>query len=128
MEPNRTAHVPTVLCFSRTFAPTAPPPHINASRMSIVSFNASEQSRRLTKDMVKEADHIYVMEKGHRDMILRFWPEAKTKVHLLTEFLPAEDKQIEGADIPDPIQMSEDFYAAVLKMIDGCVRKIAETI
>ncbi len=84
------------------------------------------KTRRLTREMAEKADHIFVMEKIHRDMILRFWPEAEPKVRLLSDYSPvAEDR---GSDVPDPIGLSDDFYREVLGMIDGCVKKIAKTV
>ena len=84
------------------------------------------KTRRLTREMADNADHIFVMEKVHRDMILRYWPELEPKVRLLTDFSP--DPQSRGTDVPDPIQQSDDFYREVLNMIDGCVKKIAESV
>ncbi len=86
---------------------------------------AGHQSRRLTRELVEEADHIYVMEKVHRDMIFSCWPEAISKVCLLTDYSPASYEA--GTNVPDPIQNSDDFYRQVLKMIDGCVQKIVVT-
>ena len=74
------------------------------------------RSQRLTPQMIREADRIFVMEKMHRDMVLELVPEAKDKISLLTE----------EQDIPDPIRMSGLFYRNVLSSIRDSVGKIVE--
>ena len=89
---------------------------------------SGHQSRRLTRELVERADKIYVMEKFHREMILNLWPEAVSKVHLLTEFSPGRNPKDPELDVPDPIKTSDSFYREILKMIEGCIHKIAEII
>jgi protein-tyrosine phosphatase len=85
------------------------------------------RSRRLSLEMIRDADKIFVMEMMHKDMILRLDPGAGDKVFLLTEFM-------EGAapygqpDIPDPIRMPNSFYQSVLKTIRDCLVKITEDL
>ncbi len=86
---------------------------------------SGHQSRRLTREMVEQADKIYVAEKLHQEMILNFWPQSVGKVHLLTEF--ADDKN-KGMDVPDPIKTSDEFYREILKMIEKCIHRIVETV
>lgn len=88
---------------------------------------SGHRSRRLTREMVREADKIFVMEKMHREMILNFWPEAVGKVRLLTQFSPSADEKMLELDVPDPIGTSDEFYGQTLKIIDGCVREIIKT-
>ena len=54
-------------------------------------------SRRLTPAMVRLADKIFVMENAHKEAILRSWPEAGEKVHLLTEYASDEKQRSRGA-------------------------------
>ena len=89
---------------------------------------SSHQSRRLTRELVEQADKIYVMEKLHREMIVSFWPQSSGKVHLLTEFSPVQEEKERSLDVPDPIRTTDGFYREVLKMIDGCVQNIAQTL
>ncbi len=89
---------------------------------------SGHRSRRMTREMADAADKIFVMEKIHREMILNFWPQTRGKVHLLTEFSPSiNEKQLE-MDVPDPIRTSDEFYAEILRIIDGCVREIVKTL
>lgn len=84
--------------------------------------------RRLTREAVEQAHLIFVMEKTHRELILRFWPETEKKVHLLTEFAQPVNGNESGIDVPDPIQRPDTFYRHVMKMIDDCVQRIAKAV
>ncbi len=86
-------------------------------------------SRRVTLKMIEAANKIFVMEKFHKDWILRQAPETAPKVMLLTEFSSKGGNGHMGdIDIPDPIQMSEHFYQNILTIIRQCVQKIAENL
>lgn len=85
-------------------------------------------SRRLTVDMVRTSDKLFVMETMHKDWILRFVPEAKSKVFLLTDFHAPAYEDTGDVDIPDPIQMSDSFYQNVLSVISDCLEKIAQSL
>ena len=86
------------------------------------------RSQRLREEMIHEADKIFVMEGMHKDWILRFVPEAKSKVFLLSEFHPAGYGVPGDQNIPDPIRMSDSFYRNVLGVIRDCVGKLAESL
>jgi protein-tyrosine phosphatase len=87
---------------------------------------SGHRSRRLTPEMVKAADRIFVMEEIHKELILSMVPEARNKVFLLTEFSPAVSGKDTMRNVPDPIRMSESFYKNVLGVIRDCVKNIAE--
>lgn len=82
----------------------------------------------LRSEMIIKADKIFVMEKMHKDWILRHVPEVKNKVFLLTEFHAAGYGATDDMDIPDPIRMSDSFYRNVLAVIRDCVKKIADSL
>jgi protein-tyrosine-phosphatase len=86
------------------------------------------RSQRLTPELVDEADKIYVMERIHKDWILRTMPHAGAKVELLSRY--STDAALGGGmvDIPDPIRMSPSFYRNVLAVIQNCVRNLADTL
>lgn len=86
---------------------------------------SGHRSRRLTREMAKEADGIYVMETFHRDAILRQWADLAPKVHLLAEFATSPMPWGLEIDIPDPIRMSTSFYQNVSRVIRDCVRGLA---
>jgi protein-tyrosine phosphatase len=83
------------------------------------------QSRLLTREMIKEADEIYAMERMHKEWILHMDPTAMPKVHLITEYAQNAHESLKEAGIPDPIRMSTEFYRNVMSVIKDCVRNIA---
>ncbi len=87
---------------------------------------SGHKSRRLTQEMVLDADRIFVMESSHRDWILHAVPQAVKKVSLLTEYASDDDYVKSRMDVPDPIRMSDDFYKNVLGVVRVCVKRIAE--
>ena len=89
---------------------------------------SGHRSRRLTYEMAAMADHIYVMEEVHREIILRMMPEAKHKLELLSDYSPEHKANAGHQDIPDPIRMSDSFYRNVLVVIRDCCRKLAEVL
>ena len=89
---------------------------------------SNHQSRRLTLEMIKSADKIFVMERFHKDWVLRLAPEADDKVMLLTEYSKKGDGFAAEIDIPDPIRMSDHFYQNIMSIIRDCVKKIAESL
>lgn len=86
------------------------------------------RSRRITYEMVKAADGIFVMETYHRDAILKQWPDAAKKTHLLAEYAQTPMPWGKEIDIPDPIRMSSSFYQNVSRVIRDCVRGLADKI
>ncbi len=73
------------------------------------------QRRRLTPEMIREADWIFVMESYHRNHALSLVPEAYDKVRLISE-----------TGIPDPIGGSRDIYRLTLSRIEEALREILE--
>jgi len=73
----------------------------------------NHQTQPLTDFLVRYADVIFVMTRGHREEILRYWPEAASKVMLLHP---------EGKEILDPIGGSPEEYRACAAEIERAVR------
>ena len=85
-------------------------------------------SRFLSQTMIDESDLILVMERRHKEHILKRRPRAQNKVHLLSEYgrIHQEDKLVDP-DIPDPIGKSLDFYRSVFEIIkEGLLRTVKE--
>lgn len=86
------------------------------------------QSQRITREMAKKADAIFVMETFHRQAIIKQWPDLAPKVHLLAEYAKAQMPWGNEIDIPDPIRMSSSFYQNVSRVIRDCVRGLVDRI
>ena len=61
---------------------------------------------KISKELVDEADYVFVMERYHKDFIADNFPQVKNKVFLLAE-----------QEIEDPIGGSEETYRKCLKEI-----------
>jgi protein-tyrosine phosphatase len=55
---------------------------------------SAHESQPLTEQLVRHADLILAMTRSHRKAILAEWPEAESRLKLLST---------DGADVPDPI-------------------------
>ena len=86
---------------------------------------SSHKARRITDEMIKQADLILVMEKGHKKHLINRFSDINKKVYLLKEF--SKDKAGE-LSIFDPIGMSMEFYEKIAeelqKSIEGLVLKL----
>jgi protein-tyrosine-phosphatase len=80
-------------------------------------------STPLTRELILASDLILVMEEHHRQKVLELAPEAKDKVHLLTEFAGAMPR-----DIPDPIGQPKKVYESSFKEIKGLVEKTLDRL
>lgn len=67
---------------------------------------ARHRSRPLTGEIVGRATLILAMTRGHRDLILSYFPEAEGKTHLLGDFSPKQG----NPDISDPFGGPLDLY------------------
>ena len=86
---------------------------------------SSHHSQAVTKDVLKKADIVLVMEKLHEERILKLVPEAKLRFFLLKEFAKIKDSDL---DITDPIGKSREFYAQTFAIIKEAIERVAEII
>jgi len=86
-------------------------------------------SRALTKEMIDKADLILVMERMHKEEVLKRSPGASAKTYLLTEFaLKGTAESEEDPDIPDPIGMSLSYYKNCLAKIKLEIERIVDLL
>ncbi len=81
---------------------------------------ASHRSRRLTASMVREADYIFALTRGHAEVVASMYPEAVEKLFLLREFDPSAAPH--ERDISDPIGGPLDEYQECCRQIEAGVR------
>ena len=106
-----------------------PPTQETIEVMSTLDIDVSgHRSRNLTMNMVRGADKIVVMEKFHKDLIMNACLATTAKIHLLNEFSSDPAKADGEIAIPDPIQMSAEFYMGVLEMIKGCMPSLVKSL
>ena len=86
---------------------------------------SAHMARGLTREMVDQADVIFVMERLHVDEVLRCAPAAQSKVHLLKTFGVPEPAAGDDANIPDPIGKPLEVYEACFATIREAVARVA---
>ena len=93
---------------------------IEKNSASILDSNGysstGHKAKKLNSVLVNESDLILVMEKSHRESIIKLYPQACGKVFLL-------GKWCEDLEILDPYQKSmEVFYRTYEKIEKNCVQ------
>jgi protein-tyrosine phosphatase len=64
------------------------------------------RSRVVTREMIRDADIIFVMEKAHKRFLLGFEPSARRKVHLLKSFGKSRMEE----EVSDPMGGELELY------------------
>ncbi len=84
---------------------------------------SSHIAQPVTPELIRNADLIFCMEELHRNWILSVAPEAKSKTHLLKEFMA--QGAVADPNIPDPIGRPKEVYESCLLTIQEAVERLA---
>jgi protein-tyrosine phosphatase len=79
---------------------------------------SAHRAKMLSKDLLKQADLVLVMEPQHAAIIRRAFFFSRIQVKLLAEFDPQDQKQ----EIEDPYGQSYEAYRQCAVRIETCVR------
>ena len=74
----------------------------------------NHQSQPLTDKLVRHADFIYTMTAAHRQALLRRWPDAALRTHVV---------RTDARDIADPIGGTEEVYRQCRGQIEHAVQQ-----
>lgn len=85
-------------------------------------------SQPINSILLKKADLIFVMTRGHRMQVLERVPEVEKRVYLLKEFTTLPSGFQTDMDIPDPIGRSHEAYKECAAVIKEAVVKIRTLI
>lgn len=80
---------------------------------------AGHTAQQLTEQLVRHADLVLTMTRGHRDAIVAQWPDAAARTRML---MPT------GGDVSDPIGGPAEIYEACASQIDQAVATHAQWI
>jgi tRNA threonylcarbamoyl adenosine modification protein (Sua5/YciO/YrdC/YwlC family) len=80
---------------------------------------SKHESQPLTDKLVRHADMIFTMTGGHRQAILRRWPEASNRTYTLRE---------DGNDINDPIGGPKELYRACADEVERALQQRLATL
>ncbi|MFH1692137.1 MAG: L-threonylcarbamoyladenylate synthase [Candidatus Omnitrophota bacterium] len=82
----------------------------------------SHHAQRINEEMVKKADLILTMERFHKQDVLRQFPEAHKRVHVLGEFAGFQTPE---SEVSDPIGKSEEFYWRTFEKIRELIENVS---
>lgn len=85
-------------------------------------------SQPLNTILLKKADLILVMTKGHRQQVLDWVPSVEKRVYLLREFASTSMESSALVDIPDPIGKPAEAYEECLLTIKDALAKLIKLI
>jgi glycine hydroxymethyltransferase len=107
---------PTIKALSAGISaiPNQPPsPNAQAAMREIDIDISGQRSTPLSKELIDEADAVFVMTRTHLDAIAMLFPKALEKTYLLRDFAPktpSEKKYEISREISDPIGGGIDVY------------------
>jgi protein-tyrosine-phosphatase len=81
------------------------------------------RARFLDRSLVKDADLIVTMGAKHKETVGVIDPAARRYTYLLTDF--CDDAT---GDIPDPIGSGIDEYDRTYRVLENCIRRMAERL
>ncbi|MFH0838822.1 MAG: low molecular weight protein arginine phosphatase [Candidatus Omnitrophota bacterium] len=88
---------------------------------------AYHRARRMTDEILRDANLILVMANRHKNEIIERVPEAKDRVFLLREFDDSV-QSIMDLDIADPIGMPLEHYRETLSIIKSSLEKFVKLL
>jgi protein-tyrosine-phosphatase len=100
-------------------------PNENAQK-AVLKYGADIRhhlSTQLTKERIKIADLILVMEQKHKDIILEMYPRVKAKTFVMTNYISKATESI-----PDPLGHSLKTYQATADKLHRLLVKIYKKI
>jgi protein-tyrosine-phosphatase len=100
----------------------ASPLAVDVARRRSIDLS-SHSARFLDRSLVKGADLIITMGAKHRDTVVVIDPAARRYTYLLTDFCEEET-----GDVPDPIGSGIDEYERIYRVLESCIRRMAERL
>lgn len=79
------------------------------------------RSKPVEEEMIKEADYVFTMTKGHKDVLMEKFPGAADKIFTLKEYVLGPDGDL---DILDPFGGDLDTYRATFKELKGLIEQL----
>jgi len=104
----------------------APSPHAIEVMKELGCDISRQRSQPINQEMVRRADHIFVMTYGHLDSLLLLYPAAADKVFLVREFDPGLSP--EDREVDDPIGQSRETYRACRDQIRKAMPYLLEVV
>ena len=85
-------------------------------------------SRMVYEHTIESADMVLALTEQHAEHLRRHFPDAESKIYLLTEFYTGPEKAYFAQGVPDPIGMTTVFYQNTYTVIRACVQNLADRL
>ncbi len=85
-------------------------------------------SRMVHESVIESSDMILALTEEHALHLRRHFPEAESKIYLLTEFYTGSDRSQYVHGVPDPIGMSPNVYQTTYAVIRSCVENLVSLL
>ncbi|MCK4422752.1 MAG: low molecular weight protein arginine phosphatase [Candidatus Omnitrophica bacterium] len=89
---------------------------------------SGHRTRKLTNKEIEKADLILVMERSHKDALIRLAPESASKTFLLGGFGLEAIEPDKNIDIPDPIGMPVEQYEYCFGLIQTSLNEVIKQL
>lgn len=86
---------------------------------------SAHTAKQLTEPMLDAADYVFVMTRGHKQLLERMAPQYRDKVFLLNAFAEGNP---DAADVPDPYGGSLEAYKQCFAVLETSVAQILEKL
>ena len=80
-------------------------------------------SRLISKEIIREATHVFAMTRGHLTQLEARFPEFTDKFYLTCEFADIAGEGI-GVDVPDPIGQGKRAYEQTADVLEQAIPSI----
>jgi len=85
---------------------------------------ADHRARLLTSEMVDQADVIFAMDYQNRVQLLSLYPQARTRVFMLSAY---RDEKHHSDEIPDPYYMGQEETQRCYRVLQTCVHNLVSS-
>ena len=85
---------------------------------------ADHRARLLTSEMVDQADVIFAMDYQNRVQLLSLYPQARTRVFMLSAY---RDEKHHSDEIPDPYHMGQEETRRCYRVLQTCVHNLVSS-
>ena len=82
-------------------------------------------AKQVTAALVEQADYVFVMTRGHKQMLERALPQCSDKTFLLAAYAEGDPS---APDIPDPFGGDTEEYAQCVALLEEAIAIIFEKI
>lgn len=82
-------------------------------------------AKQITAPLLEQADYVFAMTRGHKQMLMQMAPQYSDKVFLLNAYAESNP---DAADIPDPYGGSLLEYQQCFSVLEHSIRQVLEKL